>query len=264
MFRIVRSRKQRRKDYERITKKTKRMYSPMEQFVIFPVLSLELTVSNIAFYLLLSVILSITLTNLVSYSRGLVPNNWGILSESLFRTLLNMLESFVTPKAAIYLPLFFSMSQIILFSNFQGLTPYSTTPTVEIVMTLSFSFCLTMGFALIGFLTHKTNLLSLFLPTGTPLGLIPLMVALEINAFVSRTLSLGLRLAINLITGHILCKVVAGFLWLGKLNKVSYLILGVGVGAQAAFLCLEFLVAYLQCYIFIFISLQTLNETQLN
>lgn len=98
-------------------------------------------------------------------------------------------------------------------------------------MTLSFSFCLTIGFALLGFLTHSSNLLSLFLPTGTPLGLIPLMVALEINAFLSRTLSLGLRLAINLITGHILVKVIAGFLWLGKLNKVSFIFLGIGLVA---------------------------------
>lgn len=102
------------------TKRMYTMYSPMEQFVIYPVLNVQLTVSNIAFYLLLSVALSISLTFLVSNipRAGVVANNWGILSESLFRTVLNMLESFVTPKSAIYLPLFFSISQIILFSNF--------------------------------------------------------------------------------------------------------------------------------------------------
>lgn len=174
-----------------------------------------------------------------------------------------MLESFVAPKAAIYLPLFYSISQIILFSNFLGLIPYSSTPTVEIVMTLSFSFTLIIGFAVLGFLTHNFYLLSMFLPGGTPLGLIPLMVFLEVNAYLSRTLSLGLRLAINLITGHILCKVVAGFLWLGHINKTHVLFLSLGVFALTVFLCLEVLVAYLQCYIFLFISLLTLKDVSL-
>jgi F-type H+-transporting ATPase subunit a len=186
--------------------------------------------------------------------------NWGILSESLFRTVLNMLESFVSPKASIFLPLFYSISQIILFSNFLGLVPYSSTPTVEIVLTLSFSFTLIIGFAILGFLTHRFYLLSMFLPGGTPLGLVPLMVALEVNAYLSRTLSLGLRLAINLITGHTLCKVVAGFLWLGHLNNANLFILGLGVFLLTIFLCLEVLVAYLQCYIFLFISLLTLKD----
>lgn len=174
-----------------------------------------------------------------------------------------MLESFVAPKAAIYLPLFYSISQIILFSNFLGLIPYSSTPTVEIVMTLSFSFTLIIGFAVLGFLTHHFYLLSMFLPGGTPLGLIPLMVFLEVNAYLSRTLSLGLRLAINLITGHILCKVVAGFLWLGHINNTHVLFLSLGVFALTIFLCLEVLVAYLQCYIFLFISLLTLKDVSL-
>jgi F-type H+-transporting ATPase subunit a len=237
------------------------MFSPMEQFIIFPVFSLQLTISNIVFYLLLSGLITLVLGSL---NKGtILTNNWGIVSESLFRTVLNMLETFVGPKASIYLPLFYSLSQIILFSNLLGLVPYSSTPTVEIVMTLSLAFTLLIGFALLGFLTHKFYLLSMFLPAGTPLGLIPLMVALEVIAYLSRTLSLGLRLAINLITGHILAKVVAGFLWLGYINSTSILVLSFGVVLLAVFFCLEVLVAYLQCYIFLFIALLTLKDVSL-
>jgi F-type H+-transporting ATPase subunit a len=174
-----------------------------------------------------------------------------------------MIESFVSPKASIYLPLFYSLAHLILFSNFLGLLPYSSTPTVEIVLTLSLSFTFIIGFAILGFLTHRLYLLSLFLPAGTPLLLVPLMVLLEINAYFSRTLSLGLRLAINLITGHTLCKVVAGFLWLGHLSNSNLFLLGFGVFLLTLFLCLEFLVAYLQCYIFLFISLLTLKDVSL-
>jgi F-type H+-transporting ATPase subunit a len=237
------------------------MYSPMEQFVIFPTLQLQFTISNIIFFLILSTLLSILLS---SFSRHLIlTNNWGILSESFFRTVLNMLETSVGSTAAIYLPLFYSVFQLILFSNYLGLIPYSSTPTVEIILTLSFSFTIIIGIAVLGFFTHSFYLLSLFLPGGTPLALIPMMIALEVNAYITRTLSLGLRLAINLITGHILCKVVAGFLWLGHLNNVNIFILSFGIFLLTVFLCLEFLVAYLQAYIFLFISLLTLKDVSL-
>jgi F-type H+-transporting ATPase subunit a len=86
------------------------------------------------------------------------------------------------------------------------------------------------------------------------------MIILEIVAYLSRTLSLGLRLAINLITGHILAKVIAGFIWLGYVKGTSIFIISVGLFLLTLFLTLEVLVAYLQAYIFLFISLLTLKD----
>ena len=160
--------------------------------------------------------------------RGnIISNNWGILSESLFRTILLKIENFVGPKSSIYLPLFYTIFHIVLFSNLLGLVPYSTTPTVELVKTLSISFTLLMGLLLVGFLTHKLYLLALFLPGGTPVALIIPMVGLEIIAYVFKILSLGLRLAINLITGHLLLKVSIGFVWLGYIKGTSFFILAI-------------------------------------
>ena len=136
-----------------------------------------------------------------------------------------MIENFVGRKYSIYLPLFYSLFHIILFSNFLGLLPYSTTSTVELVMTLSIAFTLLIGILLIGFLTHKLHLLAIFLPSGTPLGLVPIMIFLEILAYIFRIISLGLRLAINMITGHTLVKVIVGGIWLGYLKGTSILIL---------------------------------------
>ncbi len=138
--------------------------------------------------------------------------------------------------------------------------PYSSTPTVEIVMTLSIAFTLLGGILLIGFLTHKLYLLAIFLPAGTPLGLIPLMVFLEVIAYFFRTMSLGLRLAINLITGHILAKVCVGFIWLGYIKGTSYIILAIPLILLTVFLSLEILIAYLQAYILIFITILTLKD----
>src|SRR5688572_14129667 len=182
------------------------MFSPKEQYIIYPVFKFELIINQIIFFLLLAAFLTIILGNSFSLNSQtrIICNNWSILSESLFRTILLKIENFVGPKYTMYLPLFYTIFYLVLFSNLLGLMPYSSTPTVEIVMTLSIAFTLLGGILLIGFLTHKLYLLAIFLPAGTPIGLIPLMVFLEILAYIFRTISLGLRLSINLITGHIL------------------------------------------------------------
>jgi len=127
-------------------------------------------------------------------------------------------------------------------------------------MTLSIAFTLLIGILLLGFLTHKLYLLAIFLPSGTPVGLIPLMIFLEVIAYIFRTLSLGLRLAINLITGHILAKVVVGFIWKGYVKGVSYFILAIPLILLTIFFSLEILIAYLQAYILIFITILTLKD----
>ena len=110
-------------------------------------------------------------------------------------------------------------------------------------MTLSIAFTLLIGILLIGFLTHKLRLLAIFLPSGVPLFLIPIMVLLEVVAYIFRTISLGLRLAINLITGHILAKVCIGFVWLGYLNGMG-IILVLPLILITMFFALEVLICY--------------------
>ncbi len=236
------------------------MYSPKEQYIIYPVINVNLVINNIIFYLLLAGLLTILLGNTLNIGNRVISNNWGILSESLYRTILLKIENFLGPKNSIYLPLFYTIFYQVLFSNLLGLKPYSSTPTVEIVKTLSIAFTLLGGILLIGFLTHKLHLVAIFLPAGTPLGLIPLMVFLEVIAYFFRTMSLGLRLAINLITGHILAKVCVGFIWLGYIKGTSYIILAIPLILLTVFLSLEILISYQQAYILIFITIQTLKD----
>lgn len=235
------------------------MFSPKEQYIIYPVLSLNITITNVIFYLIIAGFITIQKGRGVAKGK-IISNNWGILSESLFRTILLKIENFVGPKYTKYLPLFYTIFHLVLFSNLLGLVPYSSTPTVEIIMTLSIAFTQLIGILIIGFLTHQLRLLAIFLPGGTPLGLILLKVALEIIAYIFRTLSLGLRLAINLITGHILAKVCVGFIWKGYIKGVSYFILAIPLLLLTVFLALEILIAYLQAYIQIFITILTLKD----
>ena len=234
-------------------------FSPMEQYIINPIFSLDLTINNIIFYFMLAGFISILMAKGIANGK-LVTNNWGILSESLMRTILLMIENTVNIKYGIYLPLLYSMFYLVLFSNFLGLIPYSTTSTAEFVVTLSLSFTLLMGILLMGFLTHKLYLLAIFLPSGLPVGLVPILVALELLAFIFRIISLGLRLAINMITGHILLKVLMSFVWKGYLSGTSYFVLAIPLIAITAFVALEILIAYLQAYIFTYIIIITLND----
>lgn len=166
----------------------------------------------------------------------------------------------VGTKYVIYLPLFYSLFHIVLFTNLLGFIPYSTTSTAEIIITLSIAFTLLIGILLVGFLTHKLRLLAIFLPSGTTLGLIPVMVFLEILAYIFKILSLGLRLAINMITGHVLVKTIVGGIWVGYLKGISILLLTIPLILLTAFLVIEILIAYLQAYIIVFISILTLKD----
>ena len=174
--------------------------------------------------------------------------------------MLSMVLGYIGPKMVMYLPLIYTIFHLILFSNLIGMVPYSTTPTVEIVLTLTLSFTILIGVLIMGFFSHKLYLFAVFLPAGTPLALIILMVPLEILAYLTRTLSLGLRLAVNLITGHILAKVLIGFIWNAYLNNVSLLLLSAPLFLVALFLSLELLIAYLQAYIFTFITCITIKD----
>ena len=127
-------------------------------------------------------------------------------------------------------------------------------------MTLSLSFTFLIGIQIQGFLTHKFYLQAAFLPSGTPLFLIPVMIVQEVLAYLTRTLSLGLRQAVNMITGHIQVKVCVGFIWVAYLNGTSLLFLTLPLFLLTLFLALEQLIAYLQAYIFTFITCITFKD----
>ena len=176
---------------------------------------------------------------------------------------------FILNNVLLYFLIAASLSPILFFfgssykSNLIGLVPYSTTPTVEIVMVLSLALTLLGGILILGFLTHRQFLIAAFVPSGTPLALIVPMFALEVLAYLTRTLSLGLRLAINMITGHVLVKVIIGFIYSALISGTSIFILTFPLFLLTMFLVLEILIAYLQAYIFTFIFSITVKDMAL-
>jgi F-type H+-transporting ATPase subunit a len=245
--------------------------SPMEQFEITAITAGGYYVNNVVFYLLIAALA--IYVNRVTFNVGLLVGNlWTVLNESLYRTLLEMSTDYIgKTDGLLYFGLIYSIFHVVLLANLIGLVPYSSTPTVEIVITLSVAFTLLIGILLVGFLRHRLLLLAAFLPAGTPLGLIPLMILLELLAYCTRTLSLGLRLAVNMITGHILAKVSVGFIYIygvgiadGLINDVILIVklhaFPLVLLLLTLFLGLEVLIAYLQAYIFTFITSITIKD----
>lgn len=244
------------------------LLSPKEQFSNFPLFSFTLMKSNSTFYFLVAAFLVALLpllthkTNLTNSSRSgtLLGSNWMILIESFYHTVLNKVVNFIGKNYVVYFPLLYTVFYLILFSNFIGLIPYSFTPTVEVVFTLTLAFTLLIGVLILAAVNQQFYLLAAFLPAGTPLALIPLKVFLEIIAYLFRTLSLGLRLAINLITGHVLAKVGVSFIWTAYTGGSNFFILLIPIGLVTLYLALEILIAYLQSYIFVFITCLTFKD----
>lgn len=170
--------------------------SPMEQFNLYPIFTTGLTLTSaILFMIIATSILFIALTTPRS-SKGVKvtgSNSWlrTTLAESLYHTLLAMTRDYIGPKFTPLFPLIFTVFHLVLFSNLIGVIPYSSTPTVEIVITLAAAVTLLAGILLIGIMTHRSELFAAFIPSGTPFGLVPLMILLELLAYVTRTLSLG-------------------------------------------------------------------------
>ena len=244
--------------------------SPMEQFEIYEFhlgLSANLlstAIFNVIFYLLVAAMVMIFIT---FYNGSTLVGNWcTVLNESIYHTLLEIATDYIGKTAGLlYFTLIYSISYLVLFANLIGLVPYSSTTTVEIIITAATAFTLLVGVLAVGFISHRLQLLAAFIPAGTPLGLIPLMILLELLAYFTRTLSLGLRLAVNMITGHILAKVCVGFIWVAiyvdsPRIHVLVLALSFSMAALTLFMGLEILIAYLQAYIFTFITSITIKD----
>lgn len=236
--------------------------SPMEQFVIYPAFSLNFplgpSLTNTTFYLQIAAAISITLA--VAHKGEIVATWWGVQNESLYRSIQCIVEDYVGKNAAVYFPLLYTIFHIIFFSNQQGATPYSTTTTVEMVQTLSLSFTFIIGALQLGFFTHKHLLFASFLPGGTPVALIIPMVILETISTLTKVISLGLRQAINLSTGHIQVKTCIGFIWSAYQDGTSIFFQAQPIMFLSQFQAQELLIAYIQSWIFLFIICQTIHD----
>jgi F-type H+-transporting ATPase subunit a len=191
--------------------------------------------------------------------RSMVPGRWQSIAELLYEFIANMLRVNVGSGARPYFPFIFSLFLFILLGNLLGMVPYSFTYTSHLVVTLSMALIVFVGTTIIGFAKHGVKFFGFFLPHGTPWYIAPLLVPIEVLSYFTRPVSLSLRLFANMTAGHTLLKVFAGFVF--PVGAAGLVISGaVPLAATIALTGLEFLVAFLQAYVFTVLSCIYLHD----
>src|SRR5579859_5826703 len=246
------------------------IYNPLEQFEIVKFIAMEgplfgylqIGLTNIGFYLFLASLFLIFLHLLYNREGVLgLGNTLMLCLESLFGFVLQLVKSQVGPKGQSYFPAIYSLFLFILFLNLIGLIPYSFTATAQFALTLGFSVTIVLGVTLLGLHLHGLHFFSFFVPAGTPLPLVPLLVLIESVSYLARAFSLGIRLSANMIAGHILLHLFSSFTWKFATGSLLGLLLApLPLVFITLLYGLEIAIAFIQAYVFVLLTCSYIND----
>lgn len=154
-----------------------------------------------------------------------------------------------------YLPFIYTLFIFILINNLFGMIPYNFATTSHFILTFFLSFTIVLGTTILGFSTHKLKFFSLFVPSGCPLALVPLLVFIEFISYLARNISLGLRLAANILAGHMLLNILSGFTFnIMTKGVIYYLLCLIPLSFIMAFSALEIGIAFIQAQVFVVLT----------
>jgi F-type H+-transporting ATPase subunit a len=192
--------------------------------------------------------------------RAIVPGRWQLTAEMSYEFVANMVRNNAGTEGMKFFPLVFTLFMFILFANLFGMFPYFFTVTSHIVVTAAMAVLVFAVVIVYGFMRNGLKFLKLFVPSGIPIYILPLVVLIEVISFLSRPLSHSLRLFGNILAGHIVLKVFGGMvvalLGAGLWAPVAILPFGMAVALTG----LEFLVAFLQAFVFAVLTCVYLND----
>lgn len=235
--------------------------SPLDQFVIVVLLTLalpfvKLCITNMGLYLGITTIIVVATGLLALNNSKTIANYWSICVESLHATIHNIVVSQINNKTGqSYYPFMYSLFMLILISNLIGMIPYCLASTSHFSFSFSLSFSIVLGCTILGFFLHKLVFFSLLVPEGCPLGLLFLLVLIEFISYLARAVSLGLRLAANILSGHMLLNILSSFTYKimkqGSTQSVASILPSVFV---TAFTVLEIGICFIQAQVYVVLS----------
>src|SRR5271154_2157690 len=238
--------------------------SPLDQFEIIKLLgldapilgNLQLSLTNIGLYLTVGAFLVLSLNILATNNNKVVNNKWSISLESVYATLHSIVINQINAtKGQIYFPFIYTLFIFILINNLIGMIPYSFASTSHFILTFALSFTIVLGASILGFQKHGLEFFSLLVPAGCPLALLPLLVLIEFISYLSRNVSLGLRLGANILSGHMLLNILAGFTYNIMTSGFIFFFLGlVPLAFIIAFSGLELGIAFIQAQVFVVLT----------
>jgi F-type H+-transporting ATPase subunit a len=242
------------------------LYDPIHQFTLerlipIQVGGVDLSFTNSALFMTLTVAAASAFLILSTRGRALVPSRWQSAAEMTYEFIAQTLRDSAGNEGMRFFPFVFTLFMFILVGNLWGMFPYFFTFTAHIIITAALALVVILMVVVVGFAKHKLHFLKLFVPSGVPKVILPFIVVIEVLSFLSRPLSLSIRLFANMLAGHITLKVFASFVtalssigvlgWFGALFPLL---------ATIALTALELLVAALQAYVFAILTSIYLND----
>jgi len=239
---------------------------PIHQFQIVKLVPIEIggldfSFTNSSLFMVATALGAGAFLYLTTSSRGLVPSRVQSVSEMTYEFVANMLRDAAGSHGMKFFPMVFSLFVFVLVANLLGLFPYFFTVTSHIIVTFMLALLVIGTVIVYGFMKHGLGFLKLFVPEGVPGVLVPLVVLIEVVSFLSRPISLSVRLFANMLAGHITLKVFAGFVTsLGAMGAVGVAGAVLPLAMTVALTALELLVAFLQAYVFAVLTCMYLND----
>ncbi|MBP6952629.1 MAG: F0F1 ATP synthase subunit A [Alphaproteobacteria bacterium] len=236
------------------------MFDPLHQFEIhslisFQIKGIDLSFTNSSLFMVIAV-LATTIFLVGGMSRSqLIPGRWQSMTEIMYAFVANMLDETVGIKGQKYFPFIFTIFMFILMGNIIGMIPYNFTFTSHLIVTFGLAMIAFGVATLIGFIRHGFHYFSLFIPKGAPIYMLPLIVPIEILSYLSRPISLAVRLFANMMAGHTMLKVFAGFTVMLGVFGIAPLFVNTLLTA------FEILVAVLQAYVFTILTCIYLHDS---
>src|ERR1700754_2728009 len=182
--------------------------------------------------------------------------------ETIYATVHSIVVNQINEKKGqMYFPFIYALFMFILINNLIGMIPYSFASTSHFILTFALSFSLVLGATILGFQKHGLKFFAFFVPAGCPLGLLPLLVLIETISYLARNVSLGLRLAANILSGHMLLNILSGFTYNIMNSGLFFFVLGLlPLAFIIAFSGLELGIAFIQSQVFVVLSCSYIKD----
>jgi ATP synthase subunit 6 len=232
--------------------------SPLEQFEILPIFQIPFIFTNSLLILIIGLFFVVTY---MSIQSKFIPTSFQQIFETIYNTALELSYANIGKNGRFFLPLIFVLFFFILLCNLIGMVPYSFTVTSHLIITFTLSLTLYIGFNIIGIKKHKLNFFSLLLPSGASIYLVPLLVPIELVSYIFRVISLPVRLFANMMAGHTLLKVIAGFAWsMLSVNSFIFVAHFIPLILLVILVGLELGVAMIQAFVFTILTCMYIND----
>ncbi|MDH5748734.1 MAG: F0F1 ATP synthase subunit A [Rhodospirillales bacterium] len=234
-------------------------HSPLSQFEIKRLVPIQIGDLDVSFtnssLLMALTVISVSAFLYLGMRRGaLVPGRWQSMAELSYIFVANLIRDTVGPEGRTYFPFIFTIFMFVLFGNMLGMLPYSFTFTSHIVVTFTMALVVFLGVTVIAIIKHKLHFFTFFVPPGVHWVMWPLLIPIEIISYLSRPISLSVRLFANMLAGHTLLKVFAGFI--AALGVFGVFPLAFVVALTG----LEIVIAFLQAFVFTILTCLYLND----